>query len=156
MPLSLSVDPASMARFLDFFREALEPMIAKAVRQDRATQNPPEQAAAPPPPNSSVATGVDLKPADQLKAADLRVAFLTGRIPEGSGLLVDAKTFASLLSISTSTLYRLQAEEAILAPVRLGHLKKWRLSEILEWIEADCPPQRIWVHKRQDSSRRSG
>jgi predicted DNA-binding transcriptional regulator AlpA len=70
--------------------------------------------------------------------------------------LVDSKTFAGLLSISTATLYRLQAEEAIPAPVQLGGLKKWRLAEILEWIEADCPPQKVWIHKRQDSSRKKG
>src|SRR5690349_3019137 len=93
-PLSLFIDAASMARFLDLVREALEPMIAKALSQVQATQSPPQQAAPPPPPNSSAVKGVGLNPSDQIKAADLRVALLMGKIPEDSGLLCDAKTFA--------------------------------------------------------------
>lgn len=156
VPLNFAIDPASMERFFDLLREALEPMIAKAVSQVRSATGPPQQAAEPPPPSSSATKGVALKPTDQVKAADIRVGLLMGKIPEGSGLLVDSRTFANLLSISTATFYRLQAEKAIPAPVQLGHLKKWRLAEVLEWIEADCPPQRVWAHKRQESSRNRG
>jgi predicted DNA-binding transcriptional regulator AlpA len=155
MPLSLSVDPASLTRFLDFFREAIEPMIAKALSQVQAIQSPPHQAAAPPP-NSSPEKGVDLKPTDQIKAADLRVALLMGKIPEDTGLLIDIQTFAGLLNISPRHVCRLLDEEAIPDPIRLGRLLRWRLAEILEWIEADCPPQKVWVQRRQDSSRKKG
>jgi len=156
IPLSLCIDPASMTKLLDLLREALEPMIAKALSQVQPAISPPQPATEAPPPNASATKGVDLKPPDQIRAADLRVALLMGKIPEDSGLLVDAKILARLLNISKSTFYRLQDEEAIPAPVTIGQLKNWRLAEILEWIEADCPPQRVWVHKRQDSSRRKG
>jgi predicted DNA-binding transcriptional regulator AlpA len=144
-----------MARLLDLFREALGPLIAEALRQARPADSPPQQPGVPPSAPSTV-TGVDLKPADQLKAADFRVALLTGKLPENSGLLVDRKTFASLISISTATFDRLQAEGALPAPVRIGHLKKWRLIEVLEWIDADCPPESVWVHMREVSSRKKG
>jgi predicted DNA-binding transcriptional regulator AlpA len=81
---------------------------------------------------------------------------LLGKIPEDTGLLIDPQTLADLLSISRSTLYQLQAEQAIPAPIQLGRLKKWRLAEILEWIEADCPPQSVWAHRRRDSVRGRG
>jgi predicted DNA-binding transcriptional regulator AlpA len=156
VPLSLSIEPASMARFLELIRVALEPMVAKALSQVQATQSLPQQAAAPPSPNSSTAKGVDLKPTDQIKAADLRVALVLGKIPEDTGLLIDTRTFARLLHVSPRHVCRLLDEKALPDPVRLGRLIRWRLAEILEWIEADCPPQKDWVHKRQDSARRKG
>jgi predicted DNA-binding transcriptional regulator AlpA len=145
-----------MAGFLDLLRESLEPMIAKALTQMSAASTSPPEAAAPPTPIYSAPKGVDLLPSEQTKAADLRVALQLGKIPENTGLLIDSKTFAALLNISTATLHRLQAQSALPAPVQIGHLKKWRLSEILEWIEADCPPQRVWVHKRRDASKNKG
>ena len=136
IPLNLSIDPASMTRLFDLFREALGPSFTK--------------------PHSSAGEGVDLKPADRIKAADLRVALLLGKIPEDTGMLIDTRTFSRLLSISSRHLSRLLDEEAIPDPIRLGRLLRWRLAEVLEWIEADCPPQKVWVHRRQDSAKRSG
>ncbi len=66
-----------------------------------------------------------------------------GKIPEDSGLLIDAKTFAHLLSISTRTLSRLIDLKAVPMPVHLGRLVRWRLAEVLEWIEADCLLRRV-------------
>jgi excisionase family DNA binding protein len=141
-----------MARLLDLFREALGPLIADTLRQARPADSPPQQPSIPPPAPSAV-TGVDLKPADQLKAADLRVALLTGKIPD-TGLLIDTPTVARLLNVSRRHVCRLLDEKALPAPVRLGRLLRWRLSDILEWIEADCPPQSVWVQMRQASSRK--
>jgi hypothetical protein len=73
-----------MARLLDLFREALGPLIADTLRQARPADCPPQQPSEPPP-APSAATGVNLKPAEQLKAADLRVALLMGKIPEDAG-----------------------------------------------------------------------
>ena len=156
MQLNLSVDPASIARFLDYFREALEPVIAKALSQNQPATNIPQQAAELPPPSPSGTRGVDLKPNDQIKAADLRVALLMGKIPEDTGLLIDTRTLARLLNISRRHVARLLAEQAVPEPIRLGRAHRWRLSEILEWIEVDCPPQKVWNYKRQDSTRKRG
>jgi len=151
--LNHSVDSATMTGFLEFFREALEPTIEKMLRQVLSAVSPPPQAAGPPLPQTPAMKAVELKPTDQQKAADLRVALLMGKIPEDSGMLIDPQTFARLLGISRAMFYRLQAEQALPAPIQLGRLKKWRLSEILEWVEADCPAQSVWVHMRQASSR---
>jgi len=56
---------------------------------------------------------------------------------------------------STKTGFELKpADMALPAPVKFGRLTKWRLAEIIEWIEADCPPQKVWVHVK--SSKRKG
>jgi hypothetical protein len=49
----------------------------------------------------AVSPGTALTATDKLKEADLRLALLLGKIPEDAGLLIDVKTFARLLSISS-------------------------------------------------------
>lgn len=130
--LDLGYDPSLTASLFEVFKDTLEVSIKKALADC--------------PPLSS-SPGTELKAKDKLKAADLRVALLMGKIPEDSGLLIDAKTFAHLLSISTRTLSRLIDLKAVPMPVNLGRLVRWRLAEVLEWIEADCPPQKSWTSK---------
>jgi predicted DNA-binding transcriptional regulator AlpA len=79
-----------------------------------------------------------------------------GKVPEDSGLLIDTKTFARLLSISSRHLIRLQDLKAVPEPVHMGRLIRWPLAEVLEWIEADCPSQKAWEIKKQESARRKG
>lgn len=54
--------------------------------------------------------------------------------------LVDATTIASdMLGISKWGFWRLRAQGKIgPKPVRLGGCLRWKLSEILRWIEWDC------------------
>jgi hypothetical protein len=92
-----------MTTFFEQIRDALRPMIEQAVSQIQAESSP--QKVIDPPPTS--AKGLDLKPSDQLKAADLRIAFLMGKIPEDTGLLIDAKALSKLLDIAKATLDRL-------------------------------------------------
>ena len=141
----VSLDPASTTRLLDLVRETLETTLAAALARIPAMSGP-----------SPKSTGLDLKEGEKLKAADLRFTLLTGKVPENSGLLIDTKTLAKLLAISKAHLYRLQAEEALLAPIQVGHVKRWRLAEVLEWIEAGCPPQKMWNAMRQSDARRKG
>jgi predicted DNA-binding transcriptional regulator AlpA len=155
-PVSLTIDPASVSRLLELLRETLRSELQQALATTPVLPQPVPSSQPSEPAPAPKSTGLDLKAADRLKAADLRIALLMGKIPEDAGLLIDTKVLAKLLDVSKATLYRLQAEEAIPAPVQLGNLKKWRLGEILEWIEADCPPLRVWVHKRQDASKRKG
>ena len=142
IPLTLALDSATVTKLLELFRETLETTLTQALGKTQVSseENPaPQPVEATPSPKS---TGLDLKAADRAKAADLRIALLMGKIPEDAGLLIDTKALAGLLNISPRTIARLQAEEAIPAPVQFGNFKKWRLGEILEWIEADCPPLR--------------
>jgi predicted DNA-binding transcriptional regulator AlpA len=130
--LELGYDPSMTARLFEVFKDTLEASIKKTLADS------PILAASP---------GMALQATDKLKAADLRIALLLGKIPEDAGLLIDAKTFARLLSISSRTLSRLIDLKAVPQPVHLGRLIRWRLSEVLEWIEADCPAQKSWDRK---------
>jgi hypothetical protein len=42
------------------------------------------------------------------------------------------------------------------SPVRIGRGDKWWLAEILEWIEADCPLQKVWAQRRQNPTESKG
>jgi predicted DNA-binding transcriptional regulator AlpA len=137
--LDLGYDPATTATLFAVFKDTLETSIKQALA------NSPPFVSSP---------GTELKTTDKFKAADLRIALLMGKIPDDSGLLIDAKTFAKLLSISSRTLSRLIDLEAIPMPVHLGRLVRWRLVEVLEWIEADCPPQKDWSRKSIGTDRR--
>lgn len=130
--LDLGYDPAKTATLFAVFKDTVEISIKQAL-----ANSPP----------SALTPGTELKPNDKFKAGDLRMALLMGKIPDDSGLLIDAKTFANLLSISSRTLSRLIDLKAVPIPVRLGRLVRWRLVEVLEWIEADCPPQKSWTRK---------
>lgn len=130
--LDLGYDPALTATLFAVFKDTLEISIKQALANSSPLVSSP---------------GTELKQKDKFKAADLRMALLMGKIPEDSGLLIDAKTFAHLLSISSRTLSRLIDLKAVPMPVHLGRLVRWRLFEVLEWIEADCPPQKIGTSK---------
>jgi hypothetical protein len=49
----------------------------------------------------AIVPGTELTTQEKLKAADLRIALLMGKIPEDFGLLVDTKTLGHILSISS-------------------------------------------------------
>lgn len=146
-PVSTPVhlDPASVKQLLDLVRETVEAAFARI-----PGLTAPSLTASP------QSTGLDLKVGEKVKAADLRLALLAGKVPENSSLLIDTKTLAKLLTISTASLYRLQATEALLAPIQVGHVKRWRLAEVLEWIEAGCPPQNMWNAMKESTFRRKG
>jgi predicted DNA-binding transcriptional regulator AlpA len=130
--LDLGYDPKKTATLFAVFKDTLEAAIKEALANSSPLVS---------------SQGTELKSKDKVKAADLRMSLLMGKIPDDSGLLIDVKTFAKLLSISSRTLSRLIDLEAVPMPVHLGRLVRWRLVEVLEWIEADCPPQKDWSRK---------
>ncbi len=131
----LGFDPATTARLAELFKVTLEATCKKILAESQMSAV-----------SVSKSPGTELKAADKLKAADLRTALLVGKIPEDTGLLIDATTFAKLLSISSRHLRRLLDLKAVPQPTHLGRLVRWRLTEVLEWIEDDCPPQRSWTN----------
>lgn len=157
LPLNLGIDPATTAKLLDLFTETLEATLKKMLVEisTLAPPSPVSQITVPFTP-ASHSPGTELKLQDKIKAADLRIALLMGKIPDESGLLIDTKTLARLLSISPRHLIRLQDLKAVPEPVHLGRLIRWPLAEVLEWIEADCPSQKAWEIKKQESARRKG
>ncbi len=94
-------------------------------------------------------TGVDLPESERLKAADLRTAILMGKIPEDTGLLIDVKTMAKLLNVSERMVYRLADQNAAPKPIKLGALVRWRLTEVIEWIDSGCPSKWQWPRHHQ-------
>jgi predicted DNA-binding transcriptional regulator AlpA len=80
-----------------------------------------------------------LPESERLKATDLRTALLLGRVPDDTGLLIDVHMVAKLLSVSARTVARLQELKAIPHSVKLGTLVRWKLIEIIEWLDCGCP-----------------
>jgi len=57
----------------------------------------------------------------------------------GAVELIDAARFASLLSVSARTLYRLKERGHLPEPIRLGGSVRWRLGDVEQWINDGCP-----------------
>ena len=63
--------------------------------------------------------------------------------PGVSAELLDVKAVALLLGgCSTRHVYRLADAGQMPRPVRLGSLVRWRLAELMSWLEAGCPSVR--------------
>jgi len=54
-------------------------------------------------------------------------------------VFITAKQLAIMLSVSKRTLYRMRSAGQLPSPLCVGSVVRWRLSEILDWIQADCP-----------------
>ena len=74
--------------------------------------------------------------------------------PEPQSLLLNAKQVATLLGISVSSFYSMRSCGRIPLPTRLGRSVRWNRQEILNWIEADCPPLNRWKDQREDRPKR--
>jgi predicted DNA-binding transcriptional regulator AlpA len=147
--LNVTIDVGSLAPLVELLRRTVEPVIAEAVSGTRPAATPAQ-------PPATVVGGTKLNSGDRLTGVDLRLAILTGKIPEDTGLLIDRSTLALLLGVSSRTLDRFSCQGSIPSPVRIGRGNKWRLAEILEWIEADCPPQKVWAQKKQNPVEKKG
>jgi predicted DNA-binding transcriptional regulator AlpA len=131
---------ASVRSELDSFRQLLETRVAPLAAEQSQS------------PSTAARTGIEVTPADKIKAADLRTTLLLGKLPEDAGLLIDTKTTAKLLNISARTLYRLDQEQAMPAPIRLGGIIRWRVAEIIEWVDSDCTPRHRWTYSGYSGS----
>ena len=59
--------------------------------------------------------------------------------------LLSVKQVATLLQCSVRTVYRLADRGAMLRPVKLGGLVRWRAAELETWIDSGCPSCRTRV-----------
>ncbi len=66
--------------------------------------------------------------------------------------LLTAGDLAKRLRVSLRQVRKLHSEALLPAPVKLGRSVRWRLSEIGEWIQANCPDRKAW-EKRLESVR---
>jgi predicted DNA-binding transcriptional regulator AlpA len=68
---------------------------------------------------------------------------------------VDIRGLSRLLSRSVASLWRDDAAGRLPAAVRIGASKRWRVSEITDWIAAGCPPRGQWQALR-DAAKHDG
>ncbi|GMV83727.1 MAG: hypothetical protein AMXMBFR7_49110 [Planctomycetota bacterium] len=67
-------------------------------------------------------------------------------VPEGPPVqaeLLSVQAVAGLLGCSWRHVYRMADTGRMPAPVKLGALSRWRRVEILAWIAAGCPSERL-------------
>jgi excisionase family DNA binding protein len=133
----------------DAVREELSVQTSK-VGESKAKEALPDQP-------KSIPAGVELPTTEQLKAKDLRMALLLGKLPEDVGLLINFDTAAKLLSINTRTLGRMVSSNEIPQPIHLtGRMRRWRVTELLEWIEAGCHHPKHWSYSPDSAVRAKG
>lgn len=151
LDLVLSVNREAVKGFMEDLRQ----LVRQTIREELAAQQAKprvepkveRQMESQVPASSVPRRGTELSPEEPLKAKVLRTALLLGKLPETAGLLIDMDTVAGLMSVSRRTLERLVSEKAIPEPIRIsGRLVRWRLAELLEWIEAGCPHTKHWSY----------
>ncbi len=138
----LSVDDKAIGGIVKEFRKVVEAIVATQINTLKAelkSELAEREAPTPAPPPVIEPKGIDLPESERLKAADLRMALLMGKIPPDTGLLIDLKTTAKLLDVSPRTLHRLVELNAVPSPITLGGLIRWQLAEIIEWLDDGCP-----------------
>jgi predicted DNA-binding transcriptional regulator AlpA len=152
--LGLSVSRNSIESLLDELRRTVKETVREELAAHISKTRVEEDAAPAQQTSSPVAQGVELPPAEQLKAKDLRMGLLLGKIPEDAGLLIDAETTARFLGISARTLERLVSGQSVPPPILVGgRIRRWRLAEVLEWIEAGCPHPKHWSYNPEPIGR---
>lgn len=148
LAFEIKVNNDSVSQFLNTIQSLVAETVATKLSEllPKMTEQPKDPTT-PVLHKPSAVGGVELPASEILKAKDLRMALLLGKLPEKSGLLVDAKVVSSLLNLSVSTLYRLMSLKAVPEPVKIGEtLTRWRLAELLEWIDAGCPNPSRWTY----------
>ena len=55
-------------------------------------------------------------------------------------LLISVDDLATILKVSTRTVWRLLSAGKLVRPVRFGGAVRWRYREVLKWIEDGCLP----------------
>lgn len=58
--------------------------------------------------------------------------------------LIDALEASAICGVSRSGFYKLDATGKCPRSVKLGRLRKWRRTELMEWIKKGCPPRQKW------------
>jgi len=64
-------------------------------------------------------------------------------------VLLTAGEAAEMFKCTSRTWRQWDAQGKIPQPIRIGRNIYWRNDELLEWIEADCPPRQLWQKIRK-------
>jgi excisionase family DNA binding protein len=141
---------------LDAIAERLKPSIKDALAQAMKGLMPPtplvsndhHRTQAPKLPDS---TGVEVSIEDRINAQTVKGEILKQNGQKDDRLLIDCRTAAHLLDVSTRTLYRLSSEGALPPAVKVGRLSRWRAEELKAWVDADCPLLKDWHWPQHES-----
>lgn len=66
-------------------------------------------------------------------------------------LFVSAKELSLMLGVSLRQVWRLNETGKLPRPIRLGGSVKWKLNEIAEWVENNCPDLETWQAMKETS-----
>lgn len=66
-----------------------------------------------------------------------------------SGKLLSAKQVAELIGCSVRQVRRLDTNEEMPQPTRIGRMVRWVEDEIEAWVHAGCPHRRVWDAMQQ-------
>lgn len=119
LEIGVTVKGETVNQFLErlklVLRDVVRAEIASALEslEGKLARAPTDEARLP------AVRGVDLSPAEPVKARDVRMALLLGKLPDDVGLLIDVMTMAKLLNVSRRTLERLIQEKAVPPPIQL-------------------------------------
>ena len=58
---------------------------------------------------------------------------------EPEPLLITVREVATILGLSTRSVWRLLRTGKLLRPVKIGGAVRWRSKELRQWVEAGCP-----------------
>ena len=81
----------------------------------------------------------------------IRPDLATKRDPAADGvkpLVVAAKALATMLDVSHRTVRVWDAAGRLPTPVRVGVKVVWRIDEVHDWLDADCPDRATWTAMR--------
>ncbi len=68
-------------------------------------------------------------------------------------LLIPVREVAHLLGVSVTKVWRMNSAGLLPAPIRLGHLVRWRAAEIRAWTDAGGPARPEWEAGRSPHRR---
>ncbi len=72
-------------------------------------------------------------------------------IAKQSCVMVSCKTLAQMLSISTRTAWRLLSKGELPKPLSIGGSKRWRMSDIVLFLECNCDMAVFQARKDSDN-----
>ena len=74
----------------------------------------------------------------------LAVMVNSKQVEASDSAVLTANAAAALLGISERHVWSLHASGRLPRPIRLGRSVRWRRGELLEWLDAGCPPRDRW------------
>jgi len=72
-------------------------------------------------------------------------------------LFMTTQEFALVIGVSPRQVWRLNAMGKLPKPIRLGGSVKWKISEVADWIDSNCPDLQTWeAMKEAEKSNSNG